>query len=254
MGRGSSGQRKLAEQQLQASNEQRSIYNDWMQQQRGQQQEARGALLPRFEEIYKGAGLTGEEQAETAWGPEQSAGVAWTPEDAAAVNWSPEEENALTQRTIGNVGNAFDAMRQSAARHSAATGNPAGYYDAMDESTRAEARAQSDAQRENLLTSKAQSRQAAQVNYGNRREAALTDYGQRRQAALTGREARRSDQASALQGMGSLYGIDTNLLSRVSGLPLDALMAGNSALNARAQGISRRGFGFNFGPFSYQGG
>lgn len=127
----------------------------------------------------------------------------------AEAGLSPKEESALTQETVGGIGTVYDTARQRAESRVARTRNPAGYYEAMGEVGREEGREKEGAQRRNILTR---------------------------------RQAKRSDEDTALQLMANLYGIDTNLLGSVAGLPL-------GALNARAQGISRSSFGI--GPFSF---
>lgn len=109
-----------------------------------------------------------------------------------------EEERQFEQERLGGISNVWGARRQEAAARRARTGSTAGYYDWLSESGREEGREKE----------------------GAVRRLGLDKFGLRRQDEVTG-----------LQALMNLYGIDANLLSRISGLPYEAL-------GARAQGIA----------------
>src|SRR5688572_23644249 len=103
MGRGSSGQRKLAEEQLNRTN----TFTDALIKERGP---ARGAIQAEGERLL---GDTG---------------------------YSPEEQAAIQEETMGSATTATDVMRDRAARRVARSRNTAGYAEAESEAGRDEAR------------------------------------------------------------------------------------------------------------------
>lgn len=123
--------------------------------------------------------------------------------------FSPQEQAAITGESMGALGSAFDALRQRAENRVARTRNPAGFGELEDELARE------------------QGRQAAELARQNQIQ--FADEAQRR-------------RLEALQGIGSLYGVDASVLGRALGIPAQLLQA-------RAAG-GRSGFGFGLGPFS----
>ena len=122
--------------------------------------------------------------------------------------YPPQEEAAITGQSQGAVNSAFDALRQSAANRLAQSRNSAGYGELLDELGRAQAQQSAGAAQRNQI-------QFAQ---------------QQQQNMLRG-----------LQGIASLYGVDTGLLA--SGL-------GNAgSLLATRAGISNNGNAL-LGPIS----
>lgn len=126
-----------------------------------------------------------------------------TPEAQKLISdpgYSPEEQSAMLTSSLGATGTVFDVARDRARRRLAKTRNTAGYGSLVSELARGEARAKSTGVRD-LKTR-------------------FADEKQRRKMAGLGL-------------LGSLYGIDTNLLQSTAGLPV-------SALGAHAQGIDTR--------------
>jgi len=93
--------------------------------------------------------------------------------------YTPEQQAAITGQSMGAVNSAFDALRQSAANRLAQTRDSAGYGELLDELGRAQAQ---------------QSAGTAQRNQ--------IQFAQQQQNLLRG-----------LQGIASLYGVDTGLLA-----------------------------------------
>lgn len=174
----------MARGQAKAADQQRALQNQINQQLLAEREQARGTLLPRFEQLYSGGGF------------------------------SPEEKSAITGESMGALGSAFDALQQRAENRVARTRNAAGFGELEDELARERGREASGLARENQL--------------------AFADEAQRR-------------RLEALQGLGSLYGVDTGLLGRALGIPAELLQA-------RAAGKSG-GFRFGLGPvgFSFGG-
>ncbi len=126
--------------------------------------------------------------------------------------YSPQEQAAITGEGMGALGSAFDALQQRAANRLARTRNAAGFGELEDELARE------------------QGRQAASLARQNQIE--FADEAQRR-------------RLEALQGLGSLYGVDTSLLGSALGIP-------TGLLQARAAGSkSGGGFRIGLGPFSF---
>ena len=94
--------------------------------------------------------------------------------------YTPQEQSDITQQSQGAVNSAFDALRQRAANRLAQTNNSAGYGELLDELGRA------------------QSGQSARTAQQNQIQFAQ----QQQQNMLRG-----------LQGIASLYGVDTGLLA-----------------------------------------
>jgi len=94
--------------------------------------------------------------------------------------YTPQEQSDITQQSQGAVNSAFDALRQRAANRLAQTNNSAGYGELLDELGRA------------------QSGQSASTAQQNQIQFAQ----QQQQNMLRG-----------LQGIASLYGVDTGLLA-----------------------------------------
>jgi hypothetical protein len=122
--------------------------------------------------------------------------------------YTPQEQAAITGQSQGAVNSAFDALRQSAANRLAQTRNSAGYGELLDELGRAQAQQSASTAQQNQI-------QFAQ---------------QQQQNLLRG-----------LQGIASLYGVDTGLLA--SGLGDVGHLLGTRA------GISNNGLGL-VGPVS----
>jgi hypothetical protein len=94
--------------------------------------------------------------------------------------YTPQEQAAITGQSQGAVNSAFDALRQRAANRLAQTNNSAGYGEMLDELGRAQAQQSAGTAQQNQI-------QFAQ---------------QQQQNMLKG-----------LQGIASLYGVDTGLLA-----------------------------------------
>ena len=130
----------------------------------------------------------------------------------ASPGYSDEERAAISGEGLGALGSAFDALRQRAENRLARTRNPAGFGELLGELGRE------------------QGREAAQV-------------ARQSQADFANQAFRR--RLAALEGLGGLYGIDTNLLGRGLGLPAQLL-----GLRASAS-RDGRGFRFGLGPLSF---
>jgi hypothetical protein len=131
----------------------------------------------------------------------------------ANPGYTDAQKTAITGQTLGSLGSAFDALQQSAQNRLAKTGNSAGFGELEDELARERGRQTADTTQQN------------QIAFAN--------------AAL-------GQQQSALQGLGSLYGVDTNLLGRTLGLTPQFLNVQQQA--ARGQNM---GFRFGLGPFGF---
>ena len=129
----------------------------------------------------------------------------------AAPGFSAAEKAAITGQSMGALGSALDALQNQAQNRLARTGNTAGYGELLDELARERGRESSDIARQNEID--------------------FADEAFRRQMA-------------ALQGLGSLYGVDTGLLARGLGLPADYL-------NVRQQASRGGGFNFGLGPIRF---
>jgi len=126
--------------------------------------------------------------------------------------YSDEEKAAITGQTLGALGSAFDALQQRAENRLARTGNSAGYGETLDEFARERGRESAGIARQN------------QIDFAD--------------------EAFRR-RMEALQGLGSLYGVDTGLLARGLGIPAQLL---GVRANASRDGS---GFRFGLGPFGF---
>jgi hypothetical protein len=114
--------------------------------------------------------------------------------------YTPQQQAAITGQSQGAVNSAFDALRQSAANRLAQTNNSAGYSDLLDDLGRAQAQQSASTAQQN------------QIQFAN----------QQQQNRLAG-----------LQGIASLYGVDSGLLA-------SGLAQSGSLLGTRA-GISSNG-------------
>jgi len=94
--------------------------------------------------------------------------------------YTPQEQAAITGQSQGAVNSAFDALRQNAANRLAQTNNSAGYSALLEDLGRAQAQ---------------QSASTAQQNQ--------IQFAQQQQ----------NNMMSGLQGIASLYGVDTGLLA-----------------------------------------
>lgn len=124
--------------------------------------------------------------------------------------YTPQQQSAITQQSLGAANTAFDALRQRAANHVAATNNTAGYAD---------------------LT--------AQLG----RQQAQTDASQAQQNQIAFANQQLKEQLAGLNALGQTYGIDTNLLGRAMGVPSELLNVRQRASN----GSSTSGLGGLFG-------
>lgn len=119
----------------------------------------------------------------------------------ALENWgSPQIENTYEQQAMQPVASAMDAARERAMNRVSRTNNEAG----------------AGAEEENLA-----GQQAAQAGQA----------AQRGQLAYQDEQLRH--QTAGLQGLSSLYGIDTNLLGRMLGLPNQSLDTEQQAAKAQ---------------------
>jgi hypothetical protein len=123
--------------------------------------------------------------------------------------YTPEEQAAITGQTLGSLGTAYDALRQNAAERLAQTRNSAGYGEALDELGRQQTRDTAGVAQQNQI-------QFAQQQQNN---------------LLKG-----------LQGIASLYGVDTGLLAQGLGIPAQLL-------SDRAR-VSGGGSGSTFGALT----
>lgn len=172
MGRGSSSQRELSEQQL-------GIQNKLVNTQLAERAEGRRLLLPKATQLMNSEGYSGDEQ------------------------------NAMLGGSLESLDIGGDVGSQEVSRSSARRGNSAGVFSALAAMNADRARAKSDVRRSTTQS--------------------FADEKQRRQTL-------------GLQTLASMYGIDTNLVGNVAGLPI-------GALNARAQGIGKWS-----GPLGFGGG
>lgn len=101
---------------------------------------------------------------------------------ATGEGYSPEEQSAITQESLGSVGNTFDAYRNRATNRVARTGNTAGYGSLLSEMAREEGRTKGGVTRQNMIS--------------------FADEKQRRRFA-------------GLQGLAEMYGIDTSFLTNL---------------------------------------
>jgi hypothetical protein len=104
--------------------------------------------------------------------------------------YSPAEEAAITGQSMGALGNVYDTLRERASNRLAQTRNSAGYGETLDEMARQEGRDKSGLAQQNQLT------------FANEQQ---------------------NRRLAGLQGIASLYGVDTNLLGHGLGIPADLL-------------------------------
>ncbi len=121
----------------------------------------------------------------------------------ASPGLSDAEKSAVTQEGLGALGSAFDALTNRAENRVARTGNAAGFNELLDDLASVRGREEAGLARKN------------QIDFAD--------------------EAFRRRMA-ALGGLGSIFGLDTNLLGRGLGIPAELL-------NVRAN-ASRSGPGF----------
>jgi hypothetical protein len=114
----------------------------------------------------------------------------------ANPGYTADQQSAISNQSLGTLGSAFAALAQSAANRTARTRNSSGYGDMLDE------------------LSREQTRQAGSLTQQN-------------QLAFADRA--RNDQLSALQGLSSLYGVDSSTLARAMGIPPELLNVRQSA-------------------------
>jgi len=126
--------------------------------------------------------------------------------------YSPQEQSAITGESLGALGSAFDALQQRAENRLARTRNPAGFGELEGELARE------------------RGRQAA---------------GLARQGQIEFADEAQRRRLEALQGLGSLYGVDAGVLARAMGIPAELLQA--RAAGSRSGG----GFRFGLGPISF---
>ncbi|HVB35382.1 MAG TPA: hypothetical protein VNJ52_13560 [Patescibacteria group bacterium] len=122
---------------------------------------------------------------------------------SSLANWgSPQIENQYEQLAMQPVSTALDAASQQAASRVSRTHNAAGFG-------------------------------AEEENLAGQRASQLGQAAQRGQLAY--QDTQLQNQKTGLQGLSSLYGIDTNLLGRMLGLPTQTL--GVQAQAARQPGF-----------------
>jgi len=114
--------------------------------------------------------------------------------------YSPAEQAAITGQSMGALGSVYDTLRQSAANRLARTRNSAGYGETLDEVARQQGRDASSLAQQN------------QIAFANEQQ---------------------NRKLEGLQGISSLYGVDTNLLARGLGIPAQLL-----GVHASASGSS----------------
>lgn len=131
-------------------------------------------------------------------------------------NWGgPQIQNEYEQQAEQPVASAMDAEEQQAGNRVSRTNNEAGYG----------------AEQENLAGQKAAKvGQAAQ------------------EGDLAYQQEQLQHQATGLQGLSNLYGIDTNLLSRMLGLPDESLSVDQRASEPTSKlSLGSGGIGMSFG-------
>ncbi len=128
--------------------------------------------------------------------------------------YSPAEQSAIEQQGMGAARTAYDATREMAANRVAATQNADGYPELIGQLGRSEA--------QNL----AQQARQNQIDFAN---------------------AKLGQNLAGLNALGSLYGIDTNLLGRAMGVPAQLLGVRASVSN----GSALNGLGSLFGGVGY---
>jgi hypothetical protein len=117
--------------------------------------------------------------------------------------YTPQQQAAITGQSQGAVNSAFDALRQSAANRLAQTNNSAGYSSMLDDLGRAQAQ---------------QSASTAQQNQFR--------FAQQQQ----------NNMLAGLQGIASLYGVDTGLLA--SGLgDVGKLLGTRASISSNGMGL-----------------
>jgi hypothetical protein len=117
--------------------------------------------------------------------------------------YSPAEQAAITGQSEGALGNVYDSLRESAANRLARTRNSAGYGETLDEMARQEGRDKSGLAQQN------------QIAFANQS---------------------LSNRMAGLQGIASLYGVDTNLLARGLGIPAQ-LLGTRASVSGGSNGI-----------------
>jgi hypothetical protein len=128
----------------------------------------------------------------------------------SSTGYTPQQQSDITQQSLGAVNTAYDALRESAANHAAATNDTAGYGD---------------------LT--------AQLG----REQAQTDASTAQQNQIAFANQAYKEQMAGLNALGQTYGIDTNLLGKAMGVPAELL----SVRQRASSGSSTGGLGGLFG-------
>ncbi len=161
-----------------AADEERARQNALNQQLLAEREQARGTLVPQYQDVL------------------------------AHPGYSDQEKAAIVGQSMGALGSAYDALSQRAENRLARTGNSAGYGEVLDELGRERGREASGLARQNQID-------FADEAFRRRRE--------------------------ALQGLGGLYGVDTNLLGRGLGIPAELL-------GVRERASRGGGFRFNIGP------
>ncbi|MGA2902120.1 MAG: hypothetical protein ABSF40_17995 [Candidatus Acidiferrales bacterium] len=107
-----------------------------------------------------------------------------------STGYTPQQQSDITQQSLGAANTAYDALRESAANHAAATNDTAGYGD---------------------LT--------AQLG----REQAQTDASTAQQNQIAFANQAYKEQQAGLNALTQTYGIDTNLLGKAMGVPAELL-------------------------------
>jgi hypothetical protein len=107
-----------------------------------------------------------------------------------STGYTPQQQSDITQQSLGAANTAYDALRESAANHAAATNDTAAYGD---------------------LT--------AQLG----REQAQTDASTAQQNQIAFANQAYKEQQAGLNALTQTYGIDTNLLGKAMGVPAELL-------------------------------
>jgi hypothetical protein len=123
----------------------------------------------------------------------------------ANPGYTAAQQAAITNQSMGALSSSFAALASSAANRVAQTNNSAGYGDMLDSLAR-----QQGQQTANL----AQQNQLAFANQA------------------------QQNQLTALQGLSSLYGVDTTLLGKTLGIPSQLLNTSANLANAPGFGSS----------------
>lgn len=166
--------------------------------------------------------------------PAESQGMQYSPEEAGSFGYTPDSAARLESSMVGAAAEPFAGADQAIARNVARTRNSAGAAGALAKSAQARSTAAGNA--------------ALNVNNvveGRRQQVAQTVADQRTGVAERTAQSRMQAQNQKVAALAQQYGIDTNLLQNILGLP-------NQSLNTAA-GTTGQSHGVQLGPFGTWG-